>query len=212
MRFSKELSTFLKESSSFRRKKKQPEQHLRSSQEETEWILWKQYTQTVTPLKQEKTARIHSSVPQPDLKDLLHAQEQRHKLFSSTALSLPDVPLVDPHLSLQQNPPNRHKRPVMIYGRLDLHGLTQKEAYPQVVRFIEHHYRQKNPVVLIITGKGLLRNTERPRGVLSEALPIWLNHPPLCDYVRTFSYAHAKHGGTGAFYIFLKTIKKEPNP
>ena len=55
----------------------------------------------------------------------------------------------------------------------------------------------------MITGKGLKGDTWSP-GVLREAVPGWLNAPPLRGIVLSFAYAQPQHGGSGALYVLLK--------
>ena len=55
--------------------------------------------------------------------------------------------------------------------------------------------------VLVITGKG--RGGE---GVLRAQLPRWLSQPDLRPLVSRLAPAHARHGGSGAFYVFLREV------
>ena len=56
-------------------------------------------------------------------------------------------------------------------------------------------------LVLVITGKGLTRNST---GVLRKRLPEWLNKPKCREVTLSFCAARPEHGGEGAFYILLK--------
>ncbi len=96
-------------------------------------------------------------------------------------------------------------------GKLDLHGLTQQEAYIMLCDYIEHSYNQNKKYVLIVTGKG--KNIKQPQdwftpriGVLKQKLPHWIKTRPLQHYVIDAITAHPKHGG-GAFYVILKKKK-----
>ncbi len=92
-----------------------------------------------------------------------------------------------------------------IDGRLDLHGLTQAEAYDALFGFLRAARSRGARVVLIITGKGRIDATEG-RGVLKRQVPMWLRLPELRDYVVGFETAGVGHGGEGAMYVRLKRI------
>lgn len=87
-------------------------------------------------------------------------------------------------------------------AKLDLHGQRLHEAEQSLSHFIEHAYQSGKRSVLIITGKG---NREAGSGVIREHLPMWLNAPILRSKIVAASTAHAKHGGTGAFMVLLKS-------
>lgn len=102
-----------------------------------------------------------------------------------------------------------------IERRLDLHGLTEKEAFEAVGSFIRNAYLQSLRCVLIITGKGLTRETDDwydKKGILKECVPAWLNTPELRPLILAASYAKQEDGGTGALYVLLRrhrqTIRK----
>lgn len=99
-----------------------------------------------------------------------------------------------------------------IQRRLDLHGLTEKNAYQEVEKFITEAYRQGLRCVLLITGKGSPRNPEdwyETRGILREQVPHWLNNPELRPLILAFSYALPADGGEGALYILLRRARGE---
>ena len=41
-------------------------------------------------------------------------------------------------------------------------------------------------------------------GVLRHQVPLWLRQMPLGPCVLQISEAHLKHGGSGAFYVYLR--------
>lgn len=89
-----------------------------------------------------------------------------------------------------------------IEGRLDLHGMTQAEAFPELHRFITEAYASGKRCLLVVTGKG--SRSESGRGILQEAVPRWLNTPELRPAILVFCPAQARDGGTGALYVLLK--------
>jgi DNA-nicking Smr family endonuclease len=88
-----------------------------------------------------------------------------------------------------------------IDGRLDLHGLTQREAAERLAEFIAGGEAAGKRCLLVITGKGLARDGG---GILREQVPRWLNQPPNRPRVLAFDYARPQHGGMGALYVLLK--------
>ncbi|MGH1369997.1 MAG: Smr/MutS family protein [Maritimibacter sp.] len=96
-------------------------------------------------------------------------------------------------------------------ARLDLHGLTLAQAHPRLLNFIFNSVRDGKRLVLVITGKGKSKPSHGPiperLGVLRHQVPHWLNSPPLRAHVLQISEAHLKHGGHGAYYVYLRRAK-----
>lgn len=93
-------------------------------------------------------------------------------------------------------------------ARLDLHGMTMAEAHPELLRFILHAHEMEKRLVLVITGKGKDRDDGGPipvrHGVLKHQVPHWLHQPPLRQIVLQVTEAHLRHGGSGAYYVYLR--------
>lgn len=93
-------------------------------------------------------------------------------------------------------------------AKLDLHGMTLDRAHPALTRFILDKHAQDKRLVLIVTGKGKHRDDGGPIpvrfGVLRHQVPQWLSMPPLSSAVLQVSQAHGRHGGGGAFYVYLR--------
>ena len=92
-------------------------------------------------------------------------------------------------------------------ARLDLHGLTAARAHVLLSDFILRAHGGGLRLVLVITGKGRLDDDgyHAPRqGVLRHNVPHWLTAPPLGGRVLQVTTAHAKHGGAGAYYVYLR--------
>ena len=93
-------------------------------------------------------------------------------------------------------------------ARIDLHGLTLAEAHPELIRFILNAHSAGLRLVLVITGKGKRREDTGPipqrMGALRHQVPHWLHLPPLGPVVLQVSEAHLKHGGGGAYYVYLR--------
>lgn len=92
-----------------------------------------------------------------------------------------------------------------IGGRLDLHGLTQREAYDALIGFLRTAQARGEPLVLVITGKGAPgAEAGHERGVLKRQVPHWLRLPAFRDLVVGFEPAHVTHGGEGALYVRVR--------
>ncbi len=94
-------------------------------------------------------------------------------------------------------------------ARIDLHGMTAAQAHSVLRGFIHSSHARGLRLVLVITGKG---NTTREEigimptrsGVLRHALPQWLDAPDMHPMILQISSAHLRHGGGGAYYVYLK--------
>lgn len=103
-----------------------------------------------------------------------------------------------------------------VEATLDLHGHSQHEAHEALLAFLTRSRARGLRCVLVITGKGAspyARHTlhgasfyEVPerQGVLRSAVPRWLAEPAFRTHLSGFQPAHPKHGGGGAFYIWLR--------
>jgi DNA-nicking Smr family endonuclease len=93
-------------------------------------------------------------------------------------------------------------------GRIDLHGMTVQQAHGALTRFLMRAHADDKRLVLVITGKGKTSYDDGPiptrRGVLKHQVPQWLSLPPLASSVMQVSEAHISHGGTGAYYVYLR--------
>lgn len=94
-------------------------------------------------------------------------------------------------------------------ARIDLHGRTLDAAHADLVRFVLSSQASGRRLVLVITGKGRSGRDDggpipTPRGVLRHQVPEWLAMPPLAQAVLQIEPAHLRHGGGGAYYIYLR--------
>ena len=90
----------------------------------------------------------------------------------------------------------------------DLHGMTVAQAHSALIHFLMTSYSRNMRLVLVITGKGKFQKDTGPIprqvGILRHQVPQWLRMPPLRDKVLQVSEAHGKHGGNGAYYVYLR--------
>ncbi|MFD1795087.1 DNA mismatch repair protein MutS [Paracoccus aurantiacus] len=93
-------------------------------------------------------------------------------------------------------------------ARLDLHGMTLAQAGPELANFILSCHARGFRLLLVITGKGSRAADEGPLptrpGALRHQVPHWLHSAPLSRVVQQVVPAHLRHGGTGAYYVYLR--------
>ena len=167
-------------------------------------------TLTASPTK--STANMKASaVPDQMLRMLRPSETPRKRGLVSFDLADRDVgPVGRPEAGLDRRTADRLRRGEREPdARLDLHGMTAERAHHACLKFLSEALGRGARVVLVITGKGG-RNRGNgdimasPRGVLREALPKWLRSSPLGHSIVGIYEASPKHGGSGAFYIYLK--------
>ena len=93
----------------------------------------------------------------------------------------------------------------------DLHGYSLDEANHKVEELINRSYENGIRKLILITGKGIHSdNNKNPYvsknfGILKHSVPNYIkNNSNLMDKISNLTDADVKHGGSGAFYIFLK--------
>jgi DNA-nicking Smr family endonuclease len=96
-------------------------------------------------------------------------------------------------------------------ARIDLHGMTAERAHRALDGFIAQAVAAGLRCVLVITGKGGRQSAaadrgfmRADRGVLRQDAPRWLRSGPAAAQIIGIYEAHRRHGGAGAFYVYLK--------
>ncbi|MEM6492433.1 MAG: Smr/MutS family protein [Pseudomonadota bacterium] len=95
-----------------------------------------------------------------------------------------------------------------IDAKIDLHGMTAERARAALARFLRSAQGEGRRCVLVVTGKGQRIDQGGRPGIIREALPDWLRADDLRPYAFAHRLAHAKHGGDGARYVFLRKQKR----
>lgn len=187
--------------------------HLSQGEEE----LWRRVIAQVEPLKN----RAAPAAP-PDAKPLARDQTA---LGHSAYVDIDPLPPADSREKLGSKVYQRPAKSALdrrtalrlqrgqlaIEGRLDLHGMTQKQAYPALLRFITASRSFDRRLVLVVTGKGWNPEADRPEeaiGILRRSVPRWLDSPPFTEHVAAVRDAHQKHGGSGALYVMLRRSRR----
>jgi DNA-nicking Smr family endonuclease len=155
--------------------------------------VWQVYARRVRPLKGKTVAPKASLPPAPKPEkpqDRPAPRSVAKRVQEETDFTKP----IDRHLERRMQ-----EGDVPIKARLDLHGLTQKEAHEALLNFLEKKVSSGARYLLIITGKG-----PKGEGVLRASLPGWLRASPLAARILALRPAAPHHGGNGAFYVLLK--------
>ena len=96
-------------------------------------------------------------------------------------------------------------------ARIDLHGQTLAQAHVALNRFILRCHAEGKRLVLVITGKGKestgLHDFSGRPGILRHQVPYWLAIAPLAAVVSQVRQAHLRHGGEGAYYVYLRRVR-----
>jgi len=151
--------------------------------------IWHHVSKTVSPRRRPKGKG--SAKPLPTREDFA----------SMMRIPIGEPPRSKPlPQSLDVNQDKRVRRGrVEIDAKIDLHDMTQNRARPALHRAIIRASNRNKFCLLVITGKGL-----RGDGVLRRNFPNWIAEPTVRPLVASYASAHIKHGGSGAWYVFLK--------
>ena len=152
-----------------------------------------------------KKAGVRPPDPLPEFRVGQYTDSARpHDLLSPIAQRLKAAPVQMDHKSYGKMTRGKIKPE----GRIDLHGMTMSQAHPALVGFILNAHDMGKRLVLVITGKGKDRDDGGPipvrHGVLRHQVPQWMALPPLKTLILQVTPAHLRHGGDGAYYVYLR--------
>ncbi|MFP7672394.1 Smr/MutS family protein [Marivita sp. S0852] len=184
-----------------------------------ERALWQKVAHSTTPLPE--ALRREAQTPEPAVPSAPRQDSlDLPKAFGiSTAKPLPHGQITTPQ-PVQRGKPAMDKKTfgrmrrgkLVPEAKIDLHGMTLDQAHPALTRFIMTSYSRGFRLVLVITGKGQRDDPHDPiprqRGVLKRQVPLWLKMAPLHSAVLEVSEAHVRHGGGGAYYVYLRRTSR----
>ena len=191
-----------------------PRRKLKSDEVE----LWQQIAKSATPLKLSKNVNTVAK-PQSKVAEVKNDQFQLNRFEigeKATQKSVqndlkPSISTVLDSAPVQMDYKSFKK---MKRGKstpeatFDLHGMTVAQAHSALIHFLMTSYTRNMRLVLVITGKGKFQKDTGPIprqvGILRHQVPQWLRMPPLRDKVLQVTEAHGKHGGSGAYYVYLR--------
>jgi DNA-nicking Smr family endonuclease len=183
--------------------------------------LWGRVAQTTRPLHK-RTLRVPEAVQSPPappvpapvpqkpifegrvLRPDPSLRPQTHDIARPLSEALREAPV---HMDMRQfQRMNRGK--LDPEARIDLHGMTLAQAHGALNGFILRAHGAGMRLVLVITGKGKTVADDGPiprrQGALKQDVPQWLRMAPLAGLVLELREAHVKHGGSGAYYVYLR--------
>ncbi|QPC89955.1 Smr/MutS family protein [Mesorhizobium sp. INR15] len=165
---------------------------------EDDRVLWNLVARTAKPLKGK------TSVDIPDIAEVRPAPAQPAQPVAVQAgVAKPKAQHVS-HALDEPTLDKLSKGRLPIEGRVDLHGMTQDEAYSLLFSFLHRAHAGGIRYVLVITGKG---SSSGGDGVLRRAVPAWLSTPAFRPLVSSHDHAARNHGGSGALYIRLRRVR-----
>ena len=191
-----------------------PRRKLKSDEVE----LWQQIAKSATPLKLSKTVNTVAK-PQSKVAKVKNDQFQLNRfeigekatqksvqndLKPSISTALDSAPVQMDYKSFKKMKRGKSTPE----ATFDLHGMTVAQAHSALIHFLMTSYTRNMRLVLVITGKGKFQKDTGPIprqvGILRHQVPQWLRMPPLRDKVLQVTEAHGKHGGSGAYYVYLR--------
>lgn len=164
-------------------------------------ILWSKVARSVAPMKgktvpvepEEEGDAFADMVASPELPPVIaDAKHQAEILRRQT----PQAGSIDR--------PTRKKLAtgrLSIDAKIDLHGMTQGEAYGTLLSFLHNAYAHGRRHVLVVTGKGASMGSD---GILRRQVPAWFSTPAFRGLVSAHEDAARHHGGQGALYVRLR--------
>jgi DNA-nicking Smr family endonuclease len=175
--------------------------------------LWARIAKTATPLKKKNRVTRVATPPKP-VQTLKAKPSAKAEAKSAEAPKRPRRSHV-PHTGLDRQTARKLERGALaVEARLDLHGMRQRDAHAALRKFLKWAQSKDYRHVLVITGKGSLRDAgesfydEEARGVLRQVVPHWLSHGDLAPLIVSFSEAPRRLGGEGALYVRLRKAQR----
>lgn len=176
-----------------------------------ERALWRRVSRVVRPLKS-------GGATEPPVTDKGPVKLSPKKSTAQPGVNTParrpaaPSPLTDPFSAGDPKAERRIRRGRKeIDAVFDLHGHTQSSARAALYGFLLEARARGYECVLIITGKGVRRDALEGgfgKGVLRARFRDWVREDDFRQHITRVSAAHPRHGGDGAFYVFLKRNRK----
>ena len=174
--------------------------------------LWNIVTKTIIPKKSDKISPVNFLIGDMNKKIVKSESKKKNKkVYSQNSLQ----PTLQTLKAFKNIPSDlRYEEAVGLDGtsskklragkfyveaKLDLHGMSQHNAFLNLQTFIKKCFLNQYRTILIITGKG-----KEGTGVLKNKLPVWLKSDFCSPYILAFGQAKEKDGGSGAFYIRMR--------
>ena len=170
--------------------------------------LWNYVTKTTKKIDSNNNLKHNKNIPTRRKKGVLLTHEIKPQNIHYTYNKKPTFTPI--HVEEGNNTSGLSKKNIKeiktgkfkVQSKLDLHGYRLKEAEILFFQFLQKSFNSKIRNILIISGKG-----EHGKGKIKLSIPDWIVSPSLSPLIHFYSFAAAKDGGNGAYYIRLR--KKE---
>lgn len=174
--------------------------------------LWQDVAGSIEPLAADLRSGKHDplpDVPAPDAPPKVARQKKVTPGNITPKQQKSPPPPVTPRQIDRRSQRKIARGKTPIDSTLDLHGLTQQQAFARLRSHVEYASNAGQRCILVITGKGGGQNAglDARKGILRRNLPDWLAHQALSGLVSGIAPAGRAHGGDGAFYLRLKKQK-----
>lgn len=169
---------------------------------EDDLALWKQVAGSTSPIRK-SVAKPHIAPKLPSPNDPVARSSIVERVVKSVYREHTNKPALDNPLRMDHKKHKKMQRGKLAPdARIDLHGMTAANAHSVLTSFILNAHGRGDRLILVITGKG--RKADGQRGVLRQSVPRWLSLAPLSQIVLQVTPANQRHGGEGAYYVYLK--------
>jgi DNA-nicking Smr family endonuclease len=162
-----------------------------------EAALFRAVMRDVKPLRRRKRAKPPDRAKPAEEAEAL-CVEANAPVVARLAPATKPAPAPNPGLD-RRTAERLRKGEIAIERRLDLHGMTQEDAHAALDRFVRQCWKDGRRMLLVITGKG-----SGGEGVLRRGVPRWLASGEHAARILKVEAAQPRHGGGGAFYVFLR--------
>lgn len=167
-----------------------------SLEEERAWAHVARSIKTINPIAPTEQPSLRA--PTPEMRTTVPPQSPSSATKPNTSAPQPSA------IPADRARDRRVRRGQLEFSaKLDLHGHTQITADKYLHAFLVRQRADNARCVLVITGKG--RSGE---GVIRRNFLNWLSTAHARQLVSGYAQAHQKHGGAGAFYVFLRRLQK----
>ena len=166
--------------------------------------LWKHVTKGTKTYQKDKEIELKKSQKPKDKTEVEKPKKEPQPQLTETSKQTQKQPDTTPPQLNRRDSERLRKGQMEIEAKLDLHGMRQHEAQDVLIGFIQQSIIMKRRCVLVVTGKGSISSPS----VIREKLPEWLKNNSIASHVLQYTSAQPKHGGSGAFYVYLKKSQK----
>lgn len=151
--------------------------------------IWNRVTKNIRPLNEDHGEEISVETPSPA------------PPIEKTGTLIVKKQVLPKQQKIQNRESERQVKrgQVQIDAACDLHYFSENVAHVKMKEFVLRKRREGCRCILVITGKG-----HGGEGKIRRSFRLWLETKEAYSLISGYSPAHYKHGGEGAFYLFLR--------